>query len=233
METIILAGGLGTRLKDVIHGLPKPMAPIKSKPFLAYLLDYLVTHDVTKTVLSVGYKYKEIISHFGNSYRSCHLVYSIETDPLGTGGAIQFAMGKTEAEDIVIVNGDTLFRVPLQEMMSFHLEQCSDLTIALKPMINFDRYGSVLLNDKQIVGFEEKKYQTQGMINGGTYIIRRSLMEGFDLPLNFSFETDFLEKMIGLIRIVGFVSNSYFIDIGIPQDYERAQLEFVDFSVNS
>ncbi|MDJ0798473.1 MAG: nucleotidyltransferase family protein [Calothrix sp. MO_167.B12] len=231
MEAIVLAGGLGTRLKAITQTLPKPMAPIGSKPFLEFLLDYLIINGVSRIILSVGYKHEKISSYFGNQYKSCELLYSIENEPLGTGGAIKHALSQASLENVWIVNGDTLFDVPLYQMMLFHLEQQSDLTLALKPMVDFDRYGNVILATTKVIGFEEKKHQVSGQINGGIYCLRREIIEELELPSKFSFETEFIEAYLSRIQVHGFTSNGYFIDIGIPEDYRRAQveLESLDF----
>ena len=123
MEAIILAGGLGTRLKPLTDTIPKPMVSIGSKPFLTYLLDYLIDEGIHKVVLSVSYKHEAITSYFGEKYKSVTIEYSIENEPLGTGGAIKYALKKTETENILILNGDTFFRIPLQTMMEFHLSR--------------------------------------------------------------------------------------------------------------
>jgi len=223
MEAIILAGGLGTRLKDITHSLPKPMAPIASKPFLEFLIEYLVSHDVSRIILSVGYKYEKIVSYFGSRYKSCEILYSIEQEPLGTGGALKYALTQSRLENVLVVNGDTLFYVPLHLMNSFHLEHQSDLTLALKPMSNFDRYGNVILSETRVIAFEEKKHQANGKINGGIYLLRKEILDSLSLPAKFSFETDFLEKYIDKLQVHGFTSDKYFIDIGIPEDYQKAQ----------
>jgi D-glycero-alpha-D-manno-heptose 1-phosphate guanylyltransferase len=225
MEAIILAGGLGTRLKAVTQNLPKPMAPIGSKPFLQFLIDYLIEQGVNRVILSVGYKHEKISSYFKDKYKFCELVYSIENEPLGTGGAINYALSEAQSEHVLVVNGDTLFYVSLPQMMSFHLDQQSDLTLALKPMTNFVRYGNVILSDSRVIGFEEKKHQENGNINGGVYFLKKDIFERFDLEKKFSFETDFMEAYVSQIKVYGFTSDGYFIDIGIPEDFERAQHE--------
>jgi len=224
MEAIILAGGLGTRLKTVTQSLPKPMAPIGGKPFLEFLLNYLIDQNLCRVILSVGYKHEKISSYFQNKYKSCEVVYSVENEPLGTGGAIRCALSQAQSKYVLVVNGDTLFHVPLHQMIYFHFEQQSELTLALKPMTNFDRYGNVILSNTRVISFEEKKHQLQGKINGGIYFLGKEIFENFSLPEKFSFETDFLEYYVNKIRINGFISDGYFIDIGVPEDYEKAQL---------
>lgn len=225
MEAIVLAGGLGTRLKAVTQTLPKPMAPIGSRPFLEFLLENLVQNGISRVLLSVGYKHEKISSYFGNQYKACELVYSVEHEPLGTGGAVRLALGQASSENVWIVNGDTFFDIPLNKMFQFHLEKRSDLTLGLKPMLDFDRYGNVALFETKVIGFEEKKYQACGQINGGVYCLRRETFEKLELPTRFSFEKEFIEAYLNIIEVNGFISDGYFIDIGVPEDYERARTE--------
>lgn len=155
------------------------------------------------------------------------LEYCVEENPLGTGGAIKAAMKFTDAEEILILNGDTFFDVPVNEMYLLHKKNNSDLSIALKPMKNFDRYGIVNIeSDFSISGFEEKAFRIDGNINGGIYIANRNMMNHFPDSEKFSFEKEFLETKIGKVEMSGFVFDNYFIDIGIPEDYQKAQNEF-------
>ncbi|GEA26589.1 D-glycero-alpha-D-manno-heptose 1-phosphate guanylyltransferase [Microcystis aeruginosa NIES-4325] len=227
MDVIILAGGLGTRLRSVINSLPKPMAPVADRPFLEYLLDYLISQKVTnKFLVSVGYEHQKIIDHFGYKYKEYELNYLIEDTPLGTGGAIRLALNKIETEQALIVNGDTLFNVNLSALINLHNQKKSLITVALKPLTDFDRYNNVLLDDDQkIIGFESKKYQDKGYINGGIYCVGKNILSSFDLPSKFSFEDDFLKVYTEKIPMYGLISDEYFIDIGIPQDYEKSQIE--------
>lgn len=227
MKAIILAGGLGTRLRTVVSDLPKPMAPIGNRPFLAYLFDYLENQGVNKVILSTGYKHEVIENYFGNQYQRISILYSREEEPLGTGGAIKKAFEKVEDENVFILNGDTFFAVNLMEMKSNHLNSQVDLTIALKPLENFDRYGVVLTAGNRITAFKEKGYQKIGNINGGIYLANQSLFEGLTLPAKFSFEKDVLEEQVNYKQFSSYVTDSYFIDIGIPQDYEKAQKELL------
>lgn len=226
MEAIILAGGLGTRLQSVVSDVPKPMAPVAGKPFLSYLLEYLSRYQIHSVVLSTGYKHHAIEKFFGQSYKNISIKYSIELSPLGTGGAIRKALQMVHEENVLVLNGDTLFNVNINEFIRYHQSSCSDITLALKYLENFDRYGTVLLNDNdEVIGFEEKQCRTKGYINGGVYLINKNLFEKFELPYKFSFESDFLEKYVENLNIRGYTSSGYFIDIGIPIDYERAQKE--------
>jgi len=230
LETVVLAGGLGTRLRSEVDALPKVLAPINGEPFLNYLLNILQKNSVTKCILATGYLHEKIIEAFGDEYHRISLSYSQELEPLGTGGAIQLALEKTVGENIFIVNGDTLFDVPLEDMLGFHSQKKSDITLALKPMKDFSRYGTVELSDEnRIVNFQERLPVKQGLINGGVYIIKRDLLKEFSFLEKFSFEEDFLKLQCGHLKMYGFVFDGYFIDIGIPEDFHRAQKEFVRF----
>lgn len=228
-EAIILAGGLGTRLKGVISDIPKPMAPIKSTPFIQYLFDYLINADITHAVLAVGYKYEVIKNYFGSAYKNLEISYAVEHEPLGTGGGIANAVSKIKGDNCLLLNGDTYFNVNLKELSLFHESGNSKLTLSLKEMENFDRYGTVDFNQqKRIVGFAEKKPVEKGYINGGVYALNKSIFNSYQPGNKFSFEKDIMEAKINSIEMYAFESKGYFIDIGIPEDYKRAQSEIPD-----
>lgn len=223
-KAIILAGGLGTRLRSTIGDLPKPMADIAGRPFLEYLLDYLIENDFKKVILSVGYKAEIIISHFGRNYKSIDIEYSIENEPLGTGGAIKKAIKKLDNSDdyFFVLNGDTFFDIPLDELLEFHVQRKAVITIAFKSMEDSTRYGSILLDySNRIIGFVEKGAFKNCLINGGIYVINIELFKSLDLPDKFSFEKDLLEAYYKKMLFCGKNFNKYFIDIGVPEDYER------------
>ncbi|RMA93310.1 nucleotidyltransferase family protein [Hydrogenothermus marinus] len=229
-EAIILAGGLGTRLRSVVKDVPKPMALVAGKPFLEYILDYLNNNSLKRVILAIGYKSDIIKSYFGNSYKELTLKYSEENEPLGTGGAIKQALNFSVENDILILNGDTFFNIDLIKFYEFHLAKKSNLTIALKKMENIDRYGTVEIDkDRRISGFSEKKYVKKGIINGGVYILNKPFFLSLNFVNKFSFEKDFLEKYYNLYNFYGFISKSYFIDIGIPEDYEKAKKEMKNY----
>lgn len=227
MEAIILAGGFGTRLSHIVSDVPKPMAPVNGKPFLTYVLDELNESNITNIVMAVGYMHEKISEYFGESYKKCAIRYSVEDKPLLTGGAIKKALSECHDEDICIVNGDTFFDVDMTEMMKIHLENHSDLTIAVKDMRNFDRYGTVKIDKDRIIGFDEKRPMKQGLINGGVYIIKRNLLDNMAQD-TFSFERDVMEKGVQVLNIYAFKSDGYFIDIGVEEDYKKAQIDFID-----
>ncbi len=221
-EAIILAGGLGTRLQSVVSDLPKPMAPIGDKPFLEYILKYLKRNGIERAILSVGYKWEVIRDHFGDDFEGIELVYSVEDEPLGTGGAIKKAMKLVDNEKVFVINGDTFFDVDLK---SLSLANGSKLTLSLKKMSDFDRYGCVEFDDDGFVtAFAEKGYRDTGNINGGIYLVRKNIFDGFELEEKFSFE-EFMQDNFKQLKIRSKSFDDYFIDIGIPTDYNRAQSE--------
>jgi D-glycero-alpha-D-manno-heptose 1-phosphate guanylyltransferase len=232
MEAIILAGGLGTRLRSVVSEVAKCMAPVAGEPFLAYLLRYLKREGgVDRVLLSVGYL-RESIFAWVDAHRQefpFAIEYVVEEQPLGTGGGIRLALAATRAEQVLILNGDTMFDVRLPEFCAAAAEN-APLTLALCPMRNFSRYGTVVLDDEsrshgRVTDFREKAPCTEGLINGGVYLVRRSLLHMEHLPEKFSFETEVLVPEARAGRLYGVVQNGYFIDIGIPADYQRANTE--------
>lgn len=230
MEAIILAGGLGTRLRSVISEVPKCMAPVAGKPFLWYLLKFLAKYDVNRVILSVGYLREVIFKWIDNVREEFPYVidYAIEEIPLGTGGGIKLGVTKALTNNVIILNGDTFFDVNLDKLMEFHSSHSSSITLSLKPMQNFERYGRVIMNevDQRIVKFEEKKYCKEGLINGGIYVINKAQPIFKDLPEKFSFETTVLESQCEFGNLFGIVEDGYFIDIGIPEDYQKADIYF-------
>jgi D-glycero-alpha-D-manno-heptose 1-phosphate guanylyltransferase len=222
MEAIVLAGGLGTRLRSVVSELPKPMAPVGDKPFLEYILKYLQKNGVNKAILSVGYKWESIKEYFGDQFENIKLVYSVEGEPLRTGGAIKKAISHVKGEHVYIINGDTFFDVDLQAL---RLKDESQLILSLKHMVDFDRYGCVESDENDLVSeFTEKGYRESGNINGGIYLAARGIFDVYDLDEKFSFE-EFMQTNFKRLKISVKVFNDYFIDIGIPEDYQRAQSE--------
>lgn len=229
MEVIILAGGLGTRLRSVVSEVPKCMAPVADKPFLWYLLKYLTRFDINRVILSVGYL-REVIFKWIDEVKDefpFEFDYAIEKQPLGTGGGIKLSLEKANDERVFVLNGDTFFDVDLMQLYDAHMIGKKAITLALKPMKRFDRYGTVNMEPitGTILSFNEKQYCEEGLINGGVYVISKDapIFEG--LGEKFSFETDVLEPQCLRQQLLGVVQNKYFIDIGIPEDYQRAQIE--------
>lgn len=227
-EAIILAGGKGTRLRSVVSDIPKPLAPINDIPFLTYLIFFLKKQDIKHIILSVGYRWEMIKEIYGNSYEGIEISYAIEQTPLGTGGGITLALEKTYEEDILILNGDSFIDFDLKKFYEFHKANNSTLSFILKEMKDFDRYGSVDLKENKIIAFCEKKFIHKGLINAGVYLAKRDIFKRLNLPHKFSFEKDYLEKTVSEGLFYGYTTNGYFIDIGIPEDYNKAQIDFIE-----
>jgi len=225
-DVIILAGGLGTRLQNLLPGSPKPMVPVNEQPFLKYLLGYVNKFSPARIILSVGYRHEIIMDYFGHDFEGTDLIYSIEESPLGTGGAIRKSITLAESENVYILNGDTFFEVDLEQMEKQHHDNQADITIALKEMRNFERYGSVSVNDNRITRFIEKKFIQQGFINAGTYLLNKQKFLDFNWPEKFSFEKDYLEKYVEKSFFAPYFADGYFIDIGVPEDYLKSQDDF-------
>ncbi len=223
IECIILAGGFGTRLQSVVNDRPKCLASIGDNPFLKYLLSYLEKQGVQHVVLSLGYKH-ELVEDWLLEYQGpLHITTVVEKEPLGTGGGIKLALQQTSEFSVFVVNGDTFFPIQLKKLLHIHQNGRFKASLALKPLHDFDRYGSVELEGQRITTFHEKQFCADGLINGGVYLLQRDVLD--HLPEKFSFEKDFLEKEIHYDTIGGYVENVYFIDIGVPEDYEKAQKE--------
>ena len=225
-EAIILAGGFGTRLRHILPDLPKPMADIDGEPFLNYVLDLLVQYRFTHVVLSTGYLHEKIEHHYGNQYRQLCLAYAREREPLGTGGAIRFALSQCLTDHVYILNGDTLFAMDMDDFSTFYRQKQANFAMALREVEDVARYGSVEMDgENRIVRFTEKNQRSgKGFINGGVYLMNKNLLDNLDVH-TFSFEKDFLEKQFSTRLFHAKPYSAYFIDIGIPEDYARAERE--------
>lgn len=229
-EAIVLAGGIGTRLKKVVSDLPKPMASINGKPFLEYLINYLARNEITHVILSVGYKSEHIKNHFENEFKSVNISYASEEIPLGTGGGIRLALQQAKTNHVFIVNGDTLFNIDLQKLADAHHKKNAALSVALRKMVDGSRYGSVIIDENnRIKAFKEKNAEAKNvLINGGTYLIEKSHFLETKFPDKFSFEKEYLEKYFDTNKFYGFEFDDYFIDIGLPSTYKQAQNDFLN-----
>jgi len=223
---IILAGGLGTRLKGVLKGLPKPMAPIRNRPFLEYQMDFWIDQGISRFILSVGYLNQSISSHFGDSYRSVQINYAHENTPLGTGGGLLMA-AKNLAEPFLLLNGDTFFEVDLNDLCLFHNKHDAEWTMSLFRSKDLDRYMGVDLEDNgEILSLQSGGNKLTLLANGGVYLVNPSALKrlNYKTYTKSSLENDLLPKFISLGGgLYGFESSGKFIDIGVPEDYYRAQ----------
>lgn len=225
MEAIILAGGKGTRLAGVVPNLPKPMAPIAGHPFLRYLLQSLQQQGFTRVILSIGHLAIEIRNGFARWDGPLEIIFCEENEPLGTGGAIRAAMRMAQSESVFVLNGDTFATVDYMAMQEQHVAAASALSLALMPVPDTARYGAVEVEGIHVQGFSEKGRTGPGYINAGVYLMQCNLLETLDLPERFSFEEQVLMKHLHDLHPTAFLASGYFIDIGIPEDYARAQEE--------
>lgn len=227
-EAIILAGGLGTRLRSMVADIPKCLAPVAGRPFLYYVIEHLLKQGIDKFIFSVGFKYEMIESWLNEEYPLLFAQFAIEHEPLGTGGAIKLACSFATEKNVLVVNGDTLYKLDVKKLDAFHHMCGADCTISLKPMQDFNRYGVVQLNkDHSIASFKEKQQYKEGLINAGVYAMNVNSFLQEDLPQKFSFENDYLEKFYLQRKMFGIVQDEYFIDIGIPEDYKKAGEELI------
>ena len=228
MQAIVLAGGFGTRLQNVVKNIPKPMAPIGDKPFLFYLLSYLKNHNFSEVVISVHYLKEQIEEFFGSEFKGMSIKYAVEEQPLGTGGAIINSLKYIDhSKPVIVLNGDTFLEVDYKKLLNNHCESLAKLTIVLKYLEDSSRYGLVSVDSNNIVtDFSEKSEQRQsGYINSGIYVLDPRISKVFHLPERFSFEVDFLQKYTRDISINSYQCQDYFIDIGVPEDYKKSQNE--------
>jgi len=202
------------------------MADIDGKPYLWYLFKFLGRYDVSRVVLALGYKADAVKDWVSARKWPFELVFSVEDEPLGTGGAILKATALCQGESVAVINGDTLIDVDLDMLMAYHIQEGKAITLALKRMFDFDRYGTVTAGEDGIVSsFEEKRPCEEGLINSGAFVISPSKViwpEGLE---KFSFEKDVLEPMATAGAIQSVEADGYFIDIGIPEDYARSRIE--------
>lgn len=227
MECIVLAGGLGTRLQGIIGAMPKCMATVANQPFLFHLFRYLESQNCNRVILSLGYKHEIVENWLIATDWEFEIEIVIETEPLGTGGGISLAMKHAKCENVLIINGDTMFRVDLKTMLDFHQNKNAAVSLALKQLNNFERYGVVKIDKNECVqSFEEKTFTEEGLINGGIYILNRNTFLSKQFPEKYSFEKEYLEQYVVEQKFYGFIADTYFIDIGVPEDYNQAQKDF-------
>ncbi len=225
-EAIVLAGGLGTRLRSAVPDLPKCMAPVNGKPFIGYVMAHLQKQGITHIIFSLGYLHDAFEGYLQENLPVNSYTIVVEKEPLGTGGAIAFAMQSARTNRQVVVNGDSIFTSDIIAQSGFHEQRNATCTLALKAMHHFDRYGVVETDSNgRITRFREKQAYEKGLINAGVYIINRESFQQIPFPEKFSFETDYLQRYYPEGTIYGIEQEGYFIDIGIPEDYERAQKE--------
>lgn len=230
MEAIVLAGGFGTRLREVVSDVPKPMAQVAGRPFLEWLLEDLSVQGYSHVVLATGYKHESIEQHFGNEYCGLKINHAVETVPLGTGGAIVNGLTMCGEDEVTVLNGDTFLAINHKDFRSFAEQKGCGLTMVAREVDDAGRYGSVVINEEgKVMGFEEKSEQKKhGHINGGIYRLKASLLAKYRVGESFSFEKEVLQQYYRHNNVFCYTTNCYFIDIGIPEDYHKAQRDFAE-----
>jgi D-glycero-alpha-D-manno-heptose 1-phosphate guanylyltransferase len=221
-EAVILAGGLGTRLRPLVSDVPKPMANVKGKPFLSYVIDYWMEQGVERFIISVGYKYNIIIDYFGYSYKGVDIDYSIEYSPLGTGGGLIKSIEKLKTyENFLLLNGDTFFQVDMGLFSTFHFNKKALISVALFKSKNIDRFKLLHINNESKIGKFRSNFKS--FVNGGVYIIDIKSIKNIKFNIKkISFEKDILDQYIQKkLEIYGYFCKNRFIDIGVPEDYKR------------
>lgn len=223
---VILAGGLGTRLRAAVPDLPKPMAPINGRPFLEHQLDYWIGQGIERFILSVGYRHAAISGHFGARYRGVAIDYAVEETPLGTGGGLLLAAARLDGgAPALVLNGDTYFAVSLAALQEFHAQRQSDWTFALFRAQEAGRYmGMEVAADGRIQALRSGSGTPGRLANGGVYLVDpQRLTRGPWTPgEKLSLEDDILPRLFTQARYFGLECAGDFIDIGVPQDYQRA-----------
>ena len=221
MQAIILAGGLGTRLKSVSRNKPKALVEIVGKPFIDYEIEYLFSRGISALYFAVGYKAKELVEHVQKTYSNVY--FSIENEPLGTGGALKLAINSFQAElgeDFFVLNGDTLIDADFMELWQFHKKNDALATVGLIEVKDAGRFGTVELTDKRIQSFDEKKRSGTCLVNSGIYLFNKRVTNYFPEAAKFSLEYDFFPLLIGREFMGIKIKHNFFIDIGTPESYQ-------------
>lgn len=226
-EAIILAGGFGTRLQGVIGDLPKPLAPVAGRPFIAWLLDGLSAQGLRRAILATGYRGDQVETTLGARWRDMDLVYSREPEPRGTGGAVALALGRVQGDACFVLNGDTRLHLDYPRFADAAGRAGARLGVALSMVPDVARYGAVRVEHGRVTGFVEKGATGPGYVNAGVYWIERALALDFPAAAAFSFESGVLVPAVAREAVAAFTATSGFIDIGVPADYQRAQQLFV------
>lgn len=227
MEAIVLAGGFGTRLQPMVADIPKPMAPIGKKPFLEILLGLLVRRGFTHLVLSVGFMAEKISDHFGSRFRGVDITYALEDKPLGTGGAIRLAIESCVKDHVFVFNGDTYMDLEV-DLLEQQWQAERHLIVVGRQVPDTSRYGRIVANGKRIISFSEKGISGPGLINAGCYVLDKDALENFPQGRPFSIETDYLALEVARATVDVYEAMGVFIDIGLPEDYVRAQRLLTD-----
>lgn len=225
-DLILLAGGLGTRLRSILtEGQPKALSLVGSRPFLNHLLDYFYQQGIRHITLALGYGAESICSHVESIQlpEGMKIKYSVENTPLGTGGAIRLAVNKTQSNSIFVCNGDTITDLNLQQLYDYHNKKQATVTVALCKVDDCSRYGQVRTNrNGKVISFREKTDSPEhGVVNVGVYVVRRELLQELPEGTNLSWETDCIPNYCNR-QMYGIALCNKFLDIGVPDSLRSA-----------
>ena len=222
MEAIVLAGGFGTRLRQVVTDVPKPMAPIAGRPFLEILLGELAQKGFSRVVLSLGFMAEKISGYFGPRFAGLDITYVVEDAPLGTGGATRLAAAACTQDHVFVLNGDTYLDLEV-DLLERQWPAKRHPIVVGRQVPDTTRYGRLVVDGDRITSFAEKGIAGPGLINAGCYVLATDALAQFPVNQPFSIETDYLVPEVARATVEVFVTEGVFIDIGIPEDYARAQ----------
>jgi len=227
VSAIILAGGLGTRLRKVVSGQPKVMVEINEQPFVYYLLDQLANAEIERVIISTGYMGHVIEETVGSSYKRLRIDYSREEMPLGTAGALKLAGLAVDTELCLVMNGDSYMEFDLLSLLTFYKQKNANITLLVRSVTDTSRFGSIQMSDQnEIVQFMEKGCSTNGgLINAGVYLMKKPTIHKIPDKIPCSLEYDFFPAMIGK-GVYGYQAEGKFIDIGTPESYSEAERFF-------
>ncbi|NOT87236.1 MAG: NTP transferase domain-containing protein [Lysobacter sp.] len=229
-EAIVLVGGLGTRLRPLVSDVPKPLASVAGRPFLAWLLGRLGDQGICRVILAAGYLAGKVQQAFGDEWQGLSIAYSIEDEPLGTGGAIAQALKLRSGDAMHVLNGDTFLAYRPQALEAATCASGRAIGMALAHVPDVARYGAVVLDEGRVSAFLEKGEHGPGHINAGSYFLRADAIARFPQSGSFSFEQTVLSERVAADDVFGFTQTDGFIDIGVPDDYLKAQTFIAGFA---
>jgi D-glycero-alpha-D-manno-heptose 1-phosphate guanylyltransferase len=230
VKALVLAGGRGTRLGELTRELPKPMLPVAGRPFLEYPLERLAAAGFEEIILSVGYRARALEAHFGGRFQGVPLRYAIEPEPLGTGGAIAFALRDEPARPVLVANGDTFLAIDYAALIAWHAAEPGRPALVVRRVDDAARYGTVKVRGDTVTAFAEKGVRGAALVSAGAYILRPELFGTFGLGGRFSVEADLFQRHCARLQLRAYIFDGYFIDVGVPEELERAQRELAALS---
>lgn len=227
ITAVILAGGLGTRLRSIVPDRPKVLVEILGRPFLTFLLDQLVSASARDVVLCTGHKADKVHKKLGKTYKSLKLVYSREHEPLGTGGALRLALPHLKSDPVLVMNGDSYIHANLNSYMEWFFKKDRTAALIVTNVPDTSSYGRVKVEeDESILAFEEKEIKRgSGWINAGVYLFKKSILKSIPPGKEFSLELEFFPSLVGK-GLYGYRCEARFLDIGTPESYSKGDVFF-------